>query len=77
MAYTTVLFMCKEDLGGDSVQEFVCHKDNYLLQALVAQCAAMCEPLTTSCGQGPRDSGTGAARAGRAPGVGALRLPLL
>ncbi|CAK6434235.1 unnamed protein product [Pipistrellus nathusii] len=35
---TIVLFTRKEDLGGDSLQEYVQHTDNHALRALVSDC---------------------------------------
>ncbi|XP_008150616.2 GTPase IMAP family member 1-like [Eptesicus fuscus] len=35
---TIVLFTRKEDLGGDSLQEYVRHTDNHALRALVSDC---------------------------------------
>ncbi|XP_036184836.1 GTPase IMAP family member 1-like [Myotis myotis] len=38
MARTILLFTRKEDLGGDSLKEFVRHTDNHALRALVSEC---------------------------------------
>lgn len=38
MSRTIVLFTRKEDLGGDSLQEYVRHTDNHALRALVSEC---------------------------------------
>lgn len=36
--HTIVLFTCKEDLGGDPLQEYVRESDNKALRALIQQC---------------------------------------
>ncbi|XP_060234759.1 uncharacterized protein LOC110564433 [Meriones unguiculatus] len=38
MAQTIVVFTRKEDLAGDSLQDYVCCTDNHALQELVAEC---------------------------------------
>lgn len=38
MSRTIMLFTRKEDLGGDSLQEYLRHTDNHALRALVSEC---------------------------------------